>query len=61
MAIRISKDLSRRDFFKFSALASAGMIIDFRFGSERSLLTQLEQANTDCSAEKFKDDTASFQ
>ena len=60
MAIRISKDLSRRDFFKFSALASAGMIIDFRFGSERSLLTQLEQANTDLLGRVFKDDTASF-
>ena len=60
MAIRISKDLSRRDFLKFSALASAGLIIDFRFDSERSLLTQFEQSNTGLLGRVFKDGTASY-
>ena len=60
MAIRISKDLSRRDFIKFSALASAGLMIDFRFDSEQSLLTRLKQANTGLLGRVFKDGTASY-
>ena len=60
MAIRISKDLSRRDFLKFSALASAGLIIDFRFESERSLLAQFEQSNSNLLGRVFKDGTASY-
>jgi len=60
MAIRISRDLSRRDFLKFSTLASAGLIIDFRIGSEGALLTQLEQANSSSLGRIFKDDTASY-
>ena len=60
MAIRLTKDLTRRDFIKFSALASAGVIIDFRSDNEFSLLPRLEQTSSDLFGRVFKDGTASF-
>jgi len=60
MAIKISRDISRRDFIRFSAFASAGLLIDFRSGGEHLLMSQLEQANTGLLGRVFKDATVSF-
>jgi len=60
MATRLTKDLSRRDFLKFSALASAGALIDFRSSSEANLLKLFEQSKTDLLGRVFKDGTPSY-
>jgi lipoprotein-anchoring transpeptidase ErfK/SrfK len=60
MPTRLTKDLSRRDFIKFSALASAGMLIDFRMGNETNSLKQFEQSKTGLLGRVFNDATSSF-
>lgn len=60
MAIRLTKDLSRRDFIKYSALTSAGALIDFRSGTEASLSTRFEQSKSDLLGRIFKNGTASY-
>ena len=60
MATRLTKDLSRRDFLKYSALASAGALIDFRSGSETTLFKHFEQSKTVLLGRIFKDGTASY-
>ncbi len=60
MAIQILKGLTRRDFLKFSTLASAGLIIDFRIGRDYSLQSQIEQTTTGLLGRVFKDGTATY-
>jgi hypothetical protein len=60
MAFRINKDLSRRDFIKFSALASASALIDFRSGNAASLAAYIEPDNSQLLGRVFKDGTASY-
>jgi hypothetical protein len=60
MITRLTNNLSRRDFIKFSALASAGVMIDFRSGSESTILSRFEQTNSDMLGRVFKDGTASY-
>ena len=60
MATRLTKDFSRRDFIKFSALASAGALIDFRSGNETTLFKRFEQSETGLLGRVFKDGTASY-
>ncbi len=60
MANRYFKELSRRDFLKFSVLASTGILIDFRFGGETSFLKQFEQSESGIKGRIFKNGTASY-
>ena len=60
MAARLTKDLSRRDFLKYSALASAGALIDIRFGNETTLFKRFEQSKTGLLGRVFKDGTPSY-
>ncbi len=61
MATIILKDLSRRDFIKFSAIATLGFGIDFRIFNGYSSISKLVQSNSDLLGRVFKDGTASFK
>jgi hypothetical protein len=60
MATRLTKDLSRRDFLKYSALAAAGAFIDFRTDYKTALINHQDQSSASLLGRILKDGTASF-
>jgi hypothetical protein len=60
MVTQLSKDLSRRDFIKYSALAAAGVLIDFRSDYRTTLINYQNQSTSDMLGRVFKDGTESF-
>jgi lipoprotein-anchoring transpeptidase ErfK/SrfK len=60
MTTNLTKGLSRRDFIKFSTIASAGVLIDFRSGNVNNLLNRFEQTSTRILGRVFNDGTVSY-
>lgn len=59
MTTGLIKELSRRDFLKFSALALSGSMIDLRSGILSNLVSQIEYSSRGLLGRVFKDETAS--